>query len=74
MGTGSFTCVKRSESDIDHPPSFSAEVKDRVELYISYLSGPYMPCSRVQKIPLSYLWGVFQRMVQFEVLYFLKTY
>jgi len=32
MGTGSFPGVKRPELGIDHPPSSSAEVKERVEL------------------------------------------
>jgi hypothetical protein len=34
MDTASFTEVKRQESGVDHPPSSSAEVKDRVELYL----------------------------------------
>jgi hypothetical protein len=75
MGTGSFTGVKRPERGIDHTPPFSTEVKDRVKLYIYYSSGPYTACSRVKKkILMSCLWGIFQRMVQFEVLYVLKPY
>ena len=34
MGTGSFPGVKRPGRGIDHPPPSSAEVKERVELYL----------------------------------------
>jgi len=34
MGTESFPGVKRLECGGDHPPPFSAEVKERVELYL----------------------------------------
>jgi hypothetical protein len=34
MGTGVFLWVKRPRSGVDHPPPSSAEVKERVELYI----------------------------------------
>jgi len=34
MGTGSFPGVKRPGSGFDHPPASSAEVKERVELYL----------------------------------------
>jgi hypothetical protein len=33
MGTGSFLGVKRQENGVNHPPSSSAKVKERVELY-----------------------------------------
>jgi hypothetical protein len=33
MGTGSFPGVKRPARGVDNPPSSSAEVKERVELY-----------------------------------------
>ena len=33
-GTGSFPGVKRPRLGVDHPPSSSAEVKERVELYL----------------------------------------
>jgi len=74
MGTESFTGVKRLERGIDHPPPTNSEVKDGVELYIHFPPGPYMDSSRVKNISVSYLWGIFHRMVQFEVLYVLKTY
>jgi len=39
MGTGSFSGVKRSEHDVDHPPPSSAQVKERVEVYLYSPSG-----------------------------------
>ena len=39
--TGLFSVAKRPV--INHPPSFSAEVKERVELYLYSLSGPSCP-------------------------------
>jgi hypothetical protein len=33
-GTGSFPGVKRPGRGVDHPPAYSAEVKERVELYL----------------------------------------
>jgi len=35
MGTGSFPGVKRPGRGVYHPPSSSAEVKEKVELYFS---------------------------------------
>ena len=40
MGTGSFPGVKRTGYGINHPPLYNAEVKERVELYLSSLCGP----------------------------------
>jgi len=40
MGTGSFLGIKWPGRSRDHPPPFSAEVKERVELYIDSPSGP----------------------------------
>ena len=34
VGTGSFPGVKRAERRVDHPPPTSAEVKERVDLYL----------------------------------------
>jgi len=42
-GTGSFPGVKRPGRDDDHPPSYSAEVKERVELYLYSTSGSSWP-------------------------------
>jgi len=41
--TGSFPGVKRPESIVHHPPTTSTEVKERVELYIYFPSGPSWP-------------------------------
>jgi len=43
MGTGSFLGVNRPGRGIDHPPPFSAEVKERVELYHYSSFGPSWP-------------------------------
>jgi hypothetical protein len=40
---GLFPGVKRPGRGVDHPPSSSAEVKDRVELYLYSPSGPSWP-------------------------------
>jgi hypothetical protein len=42
-GTGSFPELKRPGRGVDHPFSSSAEVKERVELYLYSLSGPSWP-------------------------------
>ena len=39
MGTRSFLGVKRPGRGLDHPPPSSAEVKERVELYLYSPSG-----------------------------------
>ena len=43
MGTVSFPGVKRPGRGVDHPPPSSAEVKERVELYLYSPSGPSWP-------------------------------
>jgi len=43
MGTGSFPGVKRPGRDVDHPPTSSAEVEERVDLYLYSRSGPSWP-------------------------------
>ena len=43
MGTRSFPGVKRPGRDIDHQPTSSAEVKERVELYLYSSSEPSCP-------------------------------
>jgi hypothetical protein len=47
MGTGSFLGVKRGRRGVDHPPPSSAEVKERVELYLYSPFWAFMACSRV---------------------------
>jgi hypothetical protein len=42
-GTGSFRRVKRTVRGVDYPPPSSAEVKDRVELYLCSTIGPAWP-------------------------------
>jgi hypothetical protein len=46
MGTGSFPGVKRPGRGVDQPPPSSAEVKERVELYLYPTSGPSGPVIR----------------------------
>ena len=43
MGTGSFPRVKRPGRGVDHPLPTSAEVKERVQLYLYSLSEPSWP-------------------------------
>jgi hypothetical protein len=54
MGTGSFLGVKWPERGVDHPPPYSAEVKQRVELYLFSTSGPVigllLPLRKVQPL------------------------
>ena len=43
MGTSSLPGVKRPRRGVDHPPLSSAEVKERVELYLYSPSRPSWP-------------------------------
>jgi hypothetical protein len=52
MGTGSFPGVKRPGRGADHPPPSSAEVNERVELYLYHPSGP----SGLLGVPLPFKW------------------
>jgi len=49
MGTGSFLGVKWLGRGVDHPSTPSAEVKERVELYL------YSPCCPSWPVPVSTL-------------------
>jgi hypothetical protein len=40
LGTGSFSGVKRPGRGVDHPPLYSAKVKESVELYLYSTFGP----------------------------------
>jgi hypothetical protein len=42
----SFPRVKRQGCDVNHPPPFSAEVKEKVQLYLSLPHWASMTCSR----------------------------
>ena len=46
MGTGPFPGVKRPWRNADHPPSSSAEVKERIGLYFFFSFGPSWPVLR----------------------------
>jgi hypothetical protein len=46
VGTESFPGVKRPGRGVDRPPSSSAEVKVRVELYFYSPTGPSWPVPR----------------------------
>jgi hypothetical protein len=48
MVTGSFPGVQRPGHGVEHSPPSSAEVKERLELYLYSPSGPSLPCSRVK--------------------------
>jgi len=43
MGTGSSPGLKRPRPGVVHPPPSSAEVKERVDLYLYSPSGPSWP-------------------------------
>jgi len=43
MGTGSLLGVKWPRCGVDHPPPSNAKVKERVELYLHFPSGPSWP-------------------------------
>jgi len=43
VGTGSIPGVKRPVRGVDHPPASSADVKERIELYLYSPSGPSWP-------------------------------
>jgi hypothetical protein len=47
VSTGSFLGSKRPERGVDHPPLSSAEVKERVELFLYYSYGSSWPVLRV---------------------------
>jgi hypothetical protein len=46
MGTRPFPGVKRPGRGVDHPPAYSGEVKETVELYLYFTSGPSWPVIR----------------------------
>jgi len=46
MGTGSFPGVKRQGGGVDHPPTYSADVKERVVILLLHLWA-FVVCSRM---------------------------
>jgi hypothetical protein len=53
MGTGSFSGVNQPGRGVDHPTQFSAEVKEKVELYIFSPSGSSWPVlGRAWRVPM----------------------
>jgi len=72
MGTGSFPGVQRSGRGVDHPPPSSAEVKERVELYLYCTSRPsWSVLGRPLPLPLPILpsFGGIQVVAFFTCLY-----
>jgi len=53
IGTGSFPGVKRPGRGVDHPPPSSVEVKEKVQQYLYFSSGPL---STVLRWILLFLW------------------
>ena len=55
MGTGSFPGLKRPGRGVDHPTPSSAEVKERVELYLYSPSRPsWSVLGRILPLPLKF--------------------
>jgi hypothetical protein len=46
MDTGSFLGVKRPRRGVNHPPTSSAEIKERVEVYLYFTTGFSWPLTR----------------------------
>jgi len=69
MDTGSFLGVKRRERGVDHPPPSSAEVKERVELYLYSPFGSSWPVL-VGNVPLLVPLGYFFPPWSLEILNF----
>jgi hypothetical protein len=42
-GTGSFLAVKWPVQGVEHPPTSSTDVKESIELYLYFPSGPLWP-------------------------------
>jgi hypothetical protein len=56
MGTESFSGAKRPGCGVDHQPPSSAEVEEKVELYLFSVCGLFVACSRVNFIFTFYLY------------------
>ena len=53
VGTGSFPGVKRPERGVDHPRLSSAEVKERVEIYLHYFGSSWQVIGRTSPLTFS---------------------
>jgi hypothetical protein len=71
MGTGSFQGVKRPGRGDDHPPSSSARVKERVELYLYSPFGPSWP---VLGRTLPFTWSELEARYERDVRYSLRIW
>jgi hypothetical protein len=72
MGTGSFPEVKQPGLGVDHPPPSSTKVRERVELYLYYPSGPSWPVLG-WTLPLPWGWQhytVITNFITFSLLFF----
>jgi hypothetical protein len=59
MSTGSFPGVKRPGRGVDNPPTPSAEVQERVELYLYSPSGPSWPVIGWRlPLPFTFVYGL----------------
>ena len=47
MGNGSFPAINRLGRGVDHPPPFSAEVKEKLDLYLYSPLWALVTCYRV---------------------------
>jgi len=63
--------LTRPGRGIDHPPPYSAEVKERVELYIYFPSGPFWP---VLRWTLLYFTLLYSTLLYCTLLYFTLLY
>ena len=62
MGTGPFPGVKRPGHGVNHPPPSSADVEEKVELYICSLSGPSWPVlGKTLPLPYILIYRMFQK-------------
>jgi len=71
MGTGSFSGVKRPGSGVDHPPPYSVEVKEKVELYIYSPLWTFVASSRMK---FTFIWFQSLNMSRFLGLFFRRKF
>jgi hypothetical protein len=73
MGTGSFLGVKRPACGVEHPPLSNVEVKERVDLYLYFPSGPSWPVLG-ETLPLSFASGLFYSPYNYKYTNYLFDY